>query len=132
MRDHSAFKKSAIHYWEWRRIVYNLALVPPAFIGYGVTDTLNYVGDPHDFNYARLVVWFGLAAVAANICYTFGYALEFLFGSDDSASWWLKYGRTLAFVGGVLFAVILAFLGGREIADLDFVYEIRRFNQSEH
>jgi len=130
MRDYSPFRQAAIRYWEWRRVFYNLALVPPALIGYGVTDVLNYVGDPHDFHYARLIVWFGLAAIGANICYTFAYALEFLCGNDNPDFRWLRYGRTLAFLGGVSFAMLLAFVGGREIANLDFYYEIKSLGHS--
>ena len=125
MDNYSAFRRSAIRYWEKRRIFYNLALVLPALIGYGVTDVVNYVGDQHNSNNARLFVWFALSALGANICYTFAYALEFLFGNDDPASRWMIYGRTITFLGGLLLAVLLAFVGGWNIANIDFNYEVR-------
>lgn len=34
MRDYDAFRKTAIRYWERRRIFYNLALIFPALFGY--------------------------------------------------------------------------------------------------
>jgi hypothetical protein len=125
MNSCSPFRRSAIRYWEWRRIFYNVALVPSALIGYGVTDVVNHVGDLHNSNNARLFVWFVLAAVGANICYTFTYALEFFFGSDDPNSRWLRHGRISTFLGGVLLAILLALIGGRDIANLDFYYEVR-------
>ena len=130
MDKYSAFRRSAIRYWEKRRIFYNLTLVLPALIGYGVTDVINYVGDPHNSNNTRLFVWFAAAAVGANICYTFAYALEFLFGSDDPASRWMIYGRTIVFLGGLMLAVLLAFIGGWNIANLDFHYEVRQLGRS--
>jgi hypothetical protein len=60
--------------------------------------------------------------VGANICYSFAYAVEFLFGSDDPASHWLRFGRTTTFAGGVLFAMLLALIGGYNIAQMHWYY----------
>jgi len=120
MRDFHAFRRSAVGYWERRRIIYNAALVLPALFGYMVTAGLAYVGDPHPTLYRFLLIWFSLSAIGANVCYSFAYTLEFFFGSDDPASRWLRYGRTTAFVGGVLFAMLLALIGGRNIAMMEF------------
>src|SRR5882762_8426315 len=120
MRDYHAFRHTAIRCWERRRIIYNLALVPPTFFGYGLTDTLNWVGDPHETHYSFILPWFALSALGANICFSFAYALEFLFDSDEPTSWWMRYGRTTVFVGGVLFAMLLALIGGRNIAEIEW------------
>jgi hypothetical protein len=125
MRDFQAFRKSAVRYWERRRIIYNVALVIPAFIGYALTDTLNWVGDPHRTHYEFVIPVLLLSAVGANICYSFSYALEFFFGSDDPISRWQRYGRTATFVFGVLFAMLLALIGGRNIADMEWHYGFR-------
>ena len=125
MRDYHAFRHTAIRYWERRRIIYNLVLVPPAIFGFGFTDTLNWVGDPHETHYSFILPLFALSAVGANICYTFAYALEFLLGSDDPTSRWMRYGRTTAFVGGVVFAMFLALIGGRNIAEMDWYHQIK-------
>ena len=126
MHDYPAFRDTAIRYWERRRIIYNLALIPPSFFAYMMMAGLAYVGDPHETHYGFLLFWFSLSAFSANVCYSFAYALEFLFGSDDPASWWLRFGRTTAFVGGVVFAILLAFFGGRNIALMEFYEEVKR------
>jgi hypothetical protein len=79
MRGLYSLKRSAVSYWERRRIIYNAALVLPALLGYGVTDTLNWVGDPHETHYSYIVTLFLVSAVGANICYSFVYVLEFVF-----------------------------------------------------
>jgi hypothetical protein len=117
-------KKAAIKYWEGRRIVYNLALVLPALVGYAFTDTMNWVGDPHPTHYSFILPWFALSAVGANICYSFSYALEFFFGSNNPTSRWLRFGRTSAFVGGVLLAMMLALIGGWNIAQMEWSYRM--------
>src|SRR5689334_15529953 len=119
MRDYSTFRGKAIRYWERRRIVYNLVLIPPALVSYAFADTMNWVGDPHPTLYRFIFVWFALSAIGANICYTFAYVLEFLFGSDDPTSPWLRSGRRTAFFGGILFAIVLAFVGGAHIAAME-------------
>jgi hypothetical protein len=129
MRDFLAFKHAAVRYWERRRIIYNLALLLPAFFGYGLADTFNWVGDAHQTHYTFILPLFALSAVGANICYSFSYVLEFLFGGDAPNSRWLRFGRPTAFVGGVLFAMLLAFIGGRNIADMEWYHGI---NHSTH
>ena len=126
MRDFRAFKHSAVRYWERRRVIYNLALIPPSLFAYMVMSGLNYVGDPHKTHYGLVLFWFTMSAFGANICYSFAYALEFVFGSDDPTSRWLRFGRTTAFVGGVVFAMLLAFIGGRNIAMIEYYEEIKR------
>ena len=125
MRDYHSFRNQVIRYWELRRIIYNLALLLPAWFGYGFTDTLNWVGDSHETHYSYLLPLFVISGLGANICYSFAYALEFLFGSDDPTSRWMRYGRTIAFVGGVLFAVFLAFIGGRNIAEMEWYHAMK-------
>lgn len=116
MRDYPAYKKSAIRYWERRRILYNLLLVPPTLVGYMVTSSVIYVGDPHVTLHGLVFSMLALCVVGANICYTFAYALEFLLGSEDPTSYWLRSGRRGALIAGVLFAMLLAAIGGRNIA----------------
>jgi hypothetical protein len=126
MRDYHALRHTAIRYWERRRIIYNIALVPASLFAYMLTAGLAYVGDPHPTLYGFLLFWFALSALGANVCYSFAYALEFLFGSDDPTSRWLRFGRTSVFVAGVLFAMLLALIGGRNIAMMEF------YEQSKH
>src|SRR5947207_7512246 len=125
MLDYHAFRHTAIGYWERRRVIYNLALLLPAWFGYGFTDTLNWVGDPHETHYSYILPWFALSAIGANICYSFAYALEFIVGSDDPGSQWIRYGRKAAFVGGVVFAMVLALIGGRNIALMEWCHQFK-------
>lgn len=128
MHDHQAFRRPAVRYWERRRIVYNLALVLPAWLGFAFTDTINWVGDAHKIYYPYIPIWFALSAVGANICYSFVYALEYFFGSDDPASSWLRFGRTAALIGGILLAMAFALIGGYNIAQLHWSYGIGHGN----
>jgi hypothetical protein len=131
MRDFPAYKQTAIRYWERRRIIYNLALVPPSLFGYLLCAGLAYVDDPPPMLYGLLLFWFAMSAFGANICYSFAYALEFFFGSDDPTSWWLQSGRTTVFIGGVLFAMFLALIGGRNIARIEYYENVKHArNQS--
>jgi hypothetical protein len=124
MREHRAFRRTAVRYWERRRIIYNLALVLPACLGFAFADTLNWAGDPHTIHKSYLITWFALSAVGANFCYSFAYAMEFFFGGDDPASSWLRFERNDVFIGGILFGMLLALVGGYNIAQLHWNYEI--------
>ena len=124
MRDFTSFRTAAIRYWEWRRIVYNLALVPPAMLGYGMTTGVMHLGDVPDGHSPMFVVSIVLGAIGANICYTFCYVPEFLFGSDDSASRWQRGGRSFCFVVGMLLGVLLANVCGWNVAQGEWNYHV--------
>ena len=108
-----------------RRIVYNLALVPPALIGFAFTETVNWVGDPHELHHFFIVTLFVFSAVGANICYSFAYALEFIFASENPNSHWLRFGRTSALIAGILFAMLISLFGGYNIAQLHWDWALR-------
>lgn len=126
MRDFDAFKRATVKYWERRRIIYNLALAPPAFLGYAFTDALNWVGDPHDTHFSFIVPLFAFSAIGANVCYSFCYTLEFRCGSDHPKSRWMRFGRKTVFVGGLLIAMFLAFYGGTSIAMMEWEYGVEQ------
>lgn len=122
MRDYSTFRQTAIRYWERRRIFYNVVLIFPSALVYMLVAGASRAGDGHKWHPYLVLLLFLASALGANICYTFAYALEFLFGSDDSASRWLRSGRSTAFASGLAFAILLAALGGRNIALVEFYY----------
>lgn len=124
MRDYLSFRRTAIRYWELRRIVYNLALIPPSLLAYLFTTGLLWAGDEPDFHYKFTMIQFGLCAFGANICYSFAYVLEFWFGTVEPDSRWLRFGRVTVFVVGLLFAMILALIGGRNIAEMEFHHQL--------
>lgn len=116
-------QKTAIRYWERRRIAYNLLLVPPALLGWGLGGAVGgAAGDHAAVGIGGLLLLFMLSALCANICYTFSYALEFLLlsANDDGAV--LGNFRTVAFYSGCLFSVPLALIGGRNIAFIQYSF----------
>lgn len=121
MRDFDAFQSSAIRYWELRRIIYNVALTPPALVGYVLSAGLSAgVGDEAQFGLGGILLLFFLSAVGANICFSFVYALEFLFGIDAPESRWSLFWRPLLMVLGTLLAMLLSFFGGANIAIMEY------------
>ncbi len=101
--------------------MYNLAMVPPAFLSFmmcgGIEAGLGAVPILSDAQVLRLFVF---AAIAANVCYTFAYAFEFLFGADAPESCWARWGRTAALISGILVAIALAIFGGANIAMMQY------------
>lgn len=119
----SASKKADIRYWERRRIFYNLALIPSSFFGYMLCKGIMWRGSPPESHYYYLIFLLAVSALGANICYTFAYALEFFFGNEDSASRWLRFGRSTAFGISILLAMFLALIGGWNIASMDSYFQ---------
>ena len=80
-------------------------------------DTMNWVGDSHSHNYPLVLIALAFSATCANVCYSFCYAMEFIYGSDDPQSLWQKSERKIAFVSGTVFSMILSAIGGGNIAN---------------
>ena len=115
------FKRKAIRHWEKRRIAYNLILVLPALFGWGVGGSVPAsVGDRAYLGFVGVSLLFILAALGANVCYSFVYALEFLFLTEEEGTKWERFGRRAVFVGGCLLGVVLALFGGRNIAFIQY------------
>ena len=131
MRDHLTYKRAAIRYWERRRIVYNMALVPPAFFSYMLCAGVFSVGDKTEVYYGFVLLMFGLYALGANLCYSFAYVLEFFFGSDDPDARWVRVARPAVFAAGLVFAIILALIGGRDVALLEFHHESKKMMSNQ-
>jgi hypothetical protein len=122
MLDYESFRHAALRYWEKRRLWYNLALVPPALLGYAPSALSAAVGDQQRLGSAGVIGLFVLSAVGANVCYSGAYALEFFFATDDPHSRWLRSGRRFFFVAGILFGMGLAFIGGRNIHIMEYSF----------
>lgn len=78
------------------------------------------LGDAPQLSSAAVFGLFALSALGANICYSFAYALEFIFATEDPTSRWFTVGRRLCFVAGALFAMMLAFVVGRNIHVIEY------------
>ncbi len=117
MHDFPGYKRSAVRYCEWRRIIYNLLLVPPAVFSFMIIGGIEAgLGRVPVLTTSQVLIRFIGAAMGANICYSFAYVLEFWFGSDVPEPHWLRWSRTAALVAGVLHSMVLAALGGMGIA----------------
>lgn len=117
MRDFAAWRKQTIRYWERRRIAYNLFLILPTLFGWGLGGAVSAaVEDKQYLTTVAVFMLFVFCAAGANVCYSLVYALEFMFGSDDTDQRWNKQGRAIIFVLGLLFSMGLAMMGGRNIA----------------
>jgi hypothetical protein len=112
MQGSRAYRKAALRYWERRRILFNFALMFPAVAGYLPTAAVSGVGDPSPMSEVQVAMMFVRAAVGANVCFTFVYAIEFFFGNDDPESAWIERGRRAVFVLGTLLGMVLAMIGG--------------------
>lgn len=115
------YRKKAIRYWERRRIIWNLILVPPSVFTYvlGAGFAVG-IGDRSEFGLPTVVVLFCFAAVAANICFSFVYVIEFWVSGRDAEDVYCKIGRRLIFAIGCLIGISLALAGGKEIAILQY------------
>src|SRR5439155_15645848 len=121
--DFHSFKHTAIRYWERRRIIYNLLLAPPSLCAYFLlSDHSAGVGDRERFGIGTVTFLFLANAAGANICYSMAYALEFLIGSDEPDSCWSNSGRTGVLIAGILFAMLLSFWTGRNIAIMQYSF----------
>ena len=117
MHDFRGYQRSAIRYWERRRIVFNLVLFPPAVFSFLIVGGIEAgLGGVPVLTDLQVLIRFIGAAIGANVCYSFAYVLEFWFGSDSPESGWLHWGRTAVLVTGVLCAIVLATFGGAAIA----------------
>jgi len=118
LREH---RRTAVGFWEHRRLFYNLALLPPAAFGYVPRASIcASVGDMPLLSGRVVFLLLAASALAANICYTFAYVLEFFLGCGDAGAPWNSRGRQLAFFGGTALAMLLAFFAAFGVADAQF------------
>jgi hypothetical protein len=122
MLDYQSFRRSATKYWERRRLWYNLALVFPALLGYAPSDLSAAVGDQQRLGAGVAAGLWLFSAVGVNVCFTFAYALEFLFATEDPNARWIRSGRRLCFVLGTLFGMVVAFTCARNIYILEYYH----------
>lgn len=95
----------------------------PALLGYAPSEVSAAVGDQQRIATSGVILMFIVSALGANICYTFAYALEFIFATENPNARWPRVGRKLCFVSGVTFAMALAFIGGRNIHIIEYSYK---------
>ena len=113
-------KNEAIHYWEIRRWLWTLLLVPPALFAFGfvIRAAMHEHQSLPAFGWFEVAVAFCFAAVGANLCYSFAYVVEFWIQGAAAEGGYLRYGRHMLFFLGCVLGVGLAMLGGLSIAHL--------------
>lgn len=107
----SETKRKAVAYWEKRRVIYNLLLIPPAWLGWHASSELtSYINDqiPASLSNPQVLLALVLFWVAANTCYTFVYVLEFFFLTESPGKFWPTPGRTLFLILGCILGMCLA------------------------
>lgn len=119
--DFATRKRQAIKYWERRRWIFLGLLVPPTIFFYFATSEVPAgIGDKRMLSDFQLIVVFFFAFVGANICYTFAYAVEFFFLGGSKSDGYSNGGRTLLFVIGCTFGIVLAAGTARAIAFVEY------------
>ena len=100
----------AIHYWELRRIVYNLALA--AVVGALAVASWNQIHGRLSF---ELLLGLVVLAVLANVCYCAAYLVDLPMQLSSYVGTWKRW-RWMLWLFGVLFGTALAwYWAGDEI-----------------
>lgn len=123
-------KRTAIAYWEKRRIVYNVLMVPPSLIAWQISKEFTcYIDDQTPASMTDPAVMLALAVlcIGANICYCFVYVLEFFFLADKPRRFWPAPGRTVFFVLGCLLGIWLA-SGAMNQLQIDFAGSVLSYD----
>ena len=105
-------RNAVVRFWETRRIWYTLALILPALAGFctGAAHSPILRGEPLVPAFLDRIGLFLGAAIAANLCYTFVYVVEFLLITRMTRGI-----RHWCFAAGLTLAIMLAFAGGVQI-----------------
>jgi hypothetical protein len=105
------FRRKALVYWEKRRVIYNLLLVPPSWLGWQISREFTYhiddrqparFSDPYVFETVIYLLFM------ANVCYSMVYFVEVFLASEREKRFWPKPGRNMLFVFGCILAMALA------------------------
>ena len=97
----------AIKYWEKYRIVYNLILLFPTYLGYQIASGFPNPDPVATTSSPNLIVDLVILCIGANFCYTFAYVPDFFIQLSDFKESWRKK-RIILFVFGTIFASYLA------------------------
>ncbi len=117
--DEFAERRSAIRYWERKRLWYNAALVVPTILGLALGGLANSLDDlPSKVGLSGMLFALLLLIVAANLVFCLAYAFEFFWAGRRGPTPRLQFARRVVFVIGLLLAAVLAFVGGVNLAYL--------------
>ena len=107
----------AVLYWELRRWLFNVVLVPAAYFDFvtGIPFLLP-PSLPSQLGTTELLARIGVWVIGANAGYSLVYALDLLLGRHAKRSPWKRAGRGFALFAITTLAVILAAHAGRTLA----------------
>ena len=106
--DLTRFRNQAIRYWERRRIIYLLLLIPPTVVGYMASQLFPQLIKKSSYADYELIAMLGAAFIGANIVYCFAYVIEFLTIGTKFRESYENQGRTILFIAGYLLGILLA------------------------
>jgi len=119
--DVTSAKQQAIQYWERRRWVFLALLIFPTVLFYFATSEIPAgIEDRWMMSDSEIFIGFLFAFIGANICYSFAYVVEFFFFGGPRYSGYVERGRTMWFVLGCAFGMILAAGTARGIAFAEY------------
>jgi|GEM_PF-1605853 len=117
----SGGRREVIKYWEKRRIIFNLLIgavtLPIYLLRTGISEG---VGDTKYLAEYQVVLLFLGFFIILNICYSFVYVLEFLFGANDLSTPWRRTARFVIFVVGCLIGAVCAIAAARDIGGFEY------------
>src|SRR5688572_14619220 len=114
MANFDSDRRSIIQIWERRRKVYNLSLILPTMFGYSTVGVISAaVGDQEKLSSLGWLLAMLSLILAANVCYSGVYAIEFILWKESGNAWWQRKGRKLVFIAGTLISMLFAMMGGR-------------------
>ncbi|MFT5468630.1 MAG: hypothetical protein ACI8UO_003741 [Verrucomicrobiales bacterium] len=105
------YRREAPSYWEKRRVIFNLLLIPAGWLGYSISASFTYNIDdrePASFSDPQFLIAVIMMGVMANVCYSMVYMIEFIFMSEKKGSFWPSPGRTLLLIAGCLIGMFFA------------------------
>jgi hypothetical protein len=94
------FRKGVVGYWEKRRLIFNLLLLPSAWFAWNLSSDFTFsidghiparIGDPFVVRSALSLL------LIANVCYSIVYFIEVCLMSEKKRAFWPKGGRLLVF-----------------------------------
>lgn len=108
-------------YWEKRRVVFNLVVIAATTTIYQLRVAVSAgVGDTRYLSDLQVGALFIVAWLGANLCFSFVYAMEFLFGLSESPRAWVRSLKPVILIAGCAIGVYLSPSVARDIGGSEY------------